>query len=195
MSPVPADRDFPGGDADLDAAFAQIVAGWDDAPTTAVPPWPASEDTDERPDGGAGTDVRTTDEPAAPTGPTGFEPIRYARDHGLPTPPDPSHASDPVEQAPGTGPGPRDWEVATPDDEHFVPPDPPPLPRGDTIVQLAWACVLLGPAFLLFAGLFWRDVGRLWLAVAAAAFIGGFVALVMRLPHTRDEDDDNGAVV
>ena len=54
---------------------------------------------------------------------------------------------------------------------------------------------MLGPAFLLFAGLFWRDVGRLWLAIAAVAFVGGFVTLVLRLPQTRDDDGDDGAVV
>jgi hypothetical protein len=198
VSAVPADRDHPGGDAgrdaDLDAAFAEIVAGWDDETTDPVPRWPASEDTasedtasdagsDPTPDAGAppprgGTGLR--DEPSS-----SMEQIRFVRDHGLPTP-DPSPAPPP--------PGPRDWELAAAQDDHYEPPEPPPIPRGDLTSQLAWAGVLLGPVFLLFAGLFWRDVSRLWLALATVAFIAGFVVLVMRLPQSRDEDDD-GAVV
>jgi hypothetical protein len=190
---VPAERDQSSGDAgrdaDLDAAFAQIVAGWDeDTPVGEIPPWPASEDAgrhdeqvDESRDDGAGE--------SAPD-PQSMEQIRYVRDHGLPTPDDDPQ---PVEPSPLTGP--RDWELATEQEGHFVPPDPPFTAKLDTFGQLAWAAVVLGPAFLLFAGLFWRDVGRLWLAIAAVAFVGGFVTLVLRLPQHRDDDGDDGAVV
>src|SRR3954451_20479143 len=43
MSP---DRDDRSGapDPDVDAVFAQIVAGWDDDEAPPVPPWPATED-------------------------------------------------------------------------------------------------------------------------------------------------------
>ncbi|GMA89107.1 hypothetical protein GCM10025868_43570 [Angustibacter aerolatus] len=81
-------------------------------------------------------------------------------------------------------------------EEGYVPPEPPPLPRGDLVSRLAWAGVLLGPLVLVVAGLFFRDLGRLWLALAGLAFIGGFVTLVVRLPAHRDDDvDDDGAVV
>jgi hypothetical protein len=194
---VPADRDHPSGDAgrdaDLDAAFAQIVAGWDeDTPVGEIPPWPASEDATS-----SDVEVVGSDDPAdvrggtdQPPPPTSMEQIRYVRDHGLPTP-----DGDPQSVEPSPLSGPRDWELAAEHEGHFVPPDPPFSARVDTIGQLAWAGVVLGPAFLLFAGLFWRDVGRLWLAIAAAAFVGGFVALVLRLPQSRDEDGDDGAVV
>ncbi|WP_426560824.1 hypothetical protein ACPPVT_12865 [Angustibacter sp. McL0619] len=185
---MPADRDLPSGDAgrdaDLDAAFAQIVAGWDDAPEAGVPPWPASEDATS-----TEAEDEATDTPSPPPA-SSMEQIRYVRDHGLPTPDDDPQ---PVEPSPLSGP--RDWELAAEHEGHFEPPDPPFSARVDTIGQLAWAGVVLGPAFLLFAGLFWRDVGRLWLAIAAAAFVGGFVALVLRLPQSRDEDGDDGAVV
>jgi hypothetical protein len=180
------ERDHSGGDADLDAAFAEIIAGWDEETTDPVPRWPASEDADP-----AVTDERP---PAS-----SMEQIRYVRDHGLPTPEHPADpGAGPAEQARPVEPppaGPRDWELADTADDHYAPPDPPPLPRGDLTSRLAWAGVLLGPAFLLCAGLFWRDVSRLWLALAAVAFIAGFVVLVMRLPQTRGEDDDDGAVV
>jgi fatty acid desaturase len=76
-----------------------------------------------------------------------------------------------------------------------VPPEPPPLPRGDLVSRLAWAGVLLGPAFLLLSAIFWDGAGPLALAVAALAFVAGFVTLVSRLPAHRDDDDDDGAVV
>jgi hypothetical protein len=174
---MPAEHEQPGGDADLDAAFAEIVAGWDRSPGEAVPRWPAGEDLTD------GADPAAAEEPTDPVAP--------------PTPDDQTGQS-------GEGPteavgelsvvlGPRDWE-APQVEEHFIPPEPPPLPRGSLITRLSWAAVLLGPAFLLLAGLFWRDVARLWLAVAVAAFVGGFAALVVRLPTHRDDDDD-GAVV
>ncbi len=193
MSAVPADRDHPGDaerDADLDAAFADIIARWDDDTAGPVPAWPASEDLEPTtdPDGDGAPDERSlldgAAEPDEPPRPTSMDQIRIMRDSPLPAP-------EPVEPSPG----PRDWELAGVPDDHYEPPEPPPIPRGDLAGQLAWAGLLLGPAFLLFAGLFWRDVGRMWLAIAAAAFVGGFVALVVRLPHSRGEDDDDGAVV
>jgi hypothetical protein len=177
---MPGERDPSAGDAgrdaDLDAAFAQIVAGWDDEPTDEIPRWPASEDT-------------TDDPPPA----SSMEQIRYVRDHGLPTP-----AQDPADGDVtdlGVPTGPRDWELAEQPEEHFVPPDPPLVRGTDLVSTLSWAGLVLGPAFLLVAALFWRDVGRMWLACATAAFVGGFVSLVLRLPQSHDDDEDDGAVV
>jgi len=111
----------------------------------------------------------------------------------------PPTAVDPVVAPPAPRspePGPRDHVPAAEPDERYVPPEPPPLPRGDVAGVLAWAAVLLGPLFLLFAGLFWRAASPLWLGLAVVAFVGGFVALVMRLPSHRDADsDDDGAVL
>ena len=93
-------------------------------------------------------------------------------------------------------PGPRDYEPAPEPDEGYEPPEPPPLPRGDLPGILAWAATLLGPMFLVFAALFWRAASPLLLGLAVVAFMGGFVALVMRLPADRHDDpDDDGAVV
>ncbi|MBC7639248.1 MAG: hypothetical protein H7231_05635 [Rhodoferax sp.] len=109
-----------------------------------------------------------------------------------PTMPTPPVFAPPPDFAPT--PGPRDHTPPEEPDEGYVPPDPPPLPRGDVVGVLAWAAVLLGPLFLLMAGLFWREASPLWLGLAVVAFVGGFVALVMRLPSHRDvDDDDDGA--
>jgi hypothetical protein len=200
---MPSDRDRP--DEDLDAAFAAIIAGWDDIPSLddQVAGAPSSDDTDEqarrKPDRREG-DTKPSDE--GDTGPSDEgragpltdvprRPASDARDV------DPAPYPAP-EQAPTTPTsGPRDWAAAEdPDDDRYHPPEPPPLPRGDLVGRLAWAGVLLGPAFLLVAGLFWRGAPRLWLALAVLAFVGGFVTLVLRLPADRDDTDgDDGAVV
>lgn len=170
MNPMPSDRDRP--DEDLDAAFAAIIAGWDDIPSLDDPP--AAQDSG----GGAAAPDRV--EPDRPS----------ARGEGQHR-----RATDDVPPLPAYGP--RDWSPAEEeDDDRYHPPEPPPLPRGDLVGRLAWGGVLLGPAFLLIAGVAWRDAPRLWLALAVLAFVGGFVTLVLRLPADRDDTDgDDGAVV
>jgi hypothetical protein len=169
------DGDVPQGERedrpelDVDSAFAAIVAGWGDAVTPGqTHPWPAVEDL-------------ATEDDARPT--------------VLGTPPDdpppmPARRSGDVLRLSTDEPA----EPADADDgERFIPPDLPPLPRADLVSRLAWAGVVGGPLFLLIAALFWRDLPELLLLVAVAAFVGGFAALVVRMP--RDRDDDDGAVV
>lgn len=81
------------------------------------------------------------------------------------------------------------------DEAGFVPPEPPPLPRGDLVSRLAWAGVLGSPLFFLLCALVWRDVPRGLVVVAILAFVGGFVTLVARLPSARDDGWDDGAVL
>lgn len=174
--PVPPDSD-PHPPLDVDTAFAAIIAHWsEDASDTAegTHPWPDQEDLDE---------PRRRQEQAAP-------------------------ADEPVAERPPEASDPRVIRPAMPDpfevpptvaeaelDERFVPPEPPPLPRGDLFARLAWAGVLGGPFFLLLAAMVWRDAPQLLVLGAVAAFIGGFVALVLRLPQQHDDDGDDGAVV
>ncbi len=80
------------------------------------------------------------------------------------------------------------------DVEGFVPPDPPPLPRGDIVSRLAWIGALGAPLFLLVAALFWRTAPSMLVGAAVAAFVAGFVTLVVRMPD-RSDDKDDGAVV
>jgi hypothetical protein len=199
---MPADRDRP--DEDLDAAFAAIIAGWDDIPSMDADTEPTSDGvgTDDGGDTDTANRPGTGDARHAPPG----EPPRAGRWTNPPQrrandgadasgSPDPSPPLSTPPSLPASGP--RDWAAREdPDDDRFHPPDPPPLPRGDLVGRLAWAGVLLGPAFLLCAGLFWRGAPRLWLALAVLAFVGGFVTLVLRLPADRDDSDgDDGAVV
>ncbi|MFG1611828.1 hypothetical protein [Nonomuraea wenchangensis] len=81
---------------------------------------------------------------------------------------------------------------------HYVPPPPPPLPKLDLATKLAWVALFGGPAYLLIAAMAnWHMEG--WaLFTAVAAFIGGFVALVVRMgdgPPSNDSGWDDGAVL
>jgi hypothetical protein len=93
--------------------------------------------------------------------------------------------------------GPRDTDPNAPEppEEGYVPPEPPPIPRGDLMSRLLWIGVIGGPLFLLIAAIAWRDAPRMLILAAVAAFVAGFVLLVMRMPHDREDDDDDGAVV
>ncbi|WP_374196051.1 hypothetical protein [Streptomyces sp. TS71-3] len=105
--------------------------------------------------------------------------------------------------APGVGP--RDYRTADPadddfdgDDEgHFVPPEPPPLPTGDTTARFGWLAVLGGPLLLLLSVLLGWEM-TWWLAtLGIGGFVGGFITLVVRMnPGDEDNDDPGrGAVV
>ncbi|MEV0229065.1 hypothetical protein [Nonomuraea sp. NPDC050786] len=80
---------------------------------------------------------------------------------------------------------------------HFEPPPPPPLPKLDLTTKLAWVALFGGPAYLLVAAMAsWHMEG--WaLFTAVAAFIGGFVALVVRMGDGPPNDSgwDDGAVL
>ncbi|MEV8631843.1 hypothetical protein AB0395_09320 [Streptosporangium sp. NPDC051023] len=83
------------------------------------------------------------------------------------------------------------------DEGHYVPPPPPPLPKTDTATKIAWLALFGGPAYLLLsAALNWRLQGWM-LFTAVAAFIGGFVALVVRMGDGPPNDSgwDDGAVI
>lgn len=109
--------------------------------------------------------------------------------------------------APGVG-GPRDYEMPDPgdggyddaddgDEDHFVPPEPPPLPEADTTTKFAWLGAVGGPVLMLLAVLMRWDM-TWWLStLCIGGFAGGFVTLVARMPHDDEDDGDpgRGAVV
>ncbi|OKJ10473.1 hypothetical protein AMK19_14655 [Kitasatospora sp. CB01950] len=149
--------------------FAALVAQFDEPVDATDHAWPEAENVRERPR-----------PPSAPTGPTGlgdFTPRPVPR---------------PIE-------GPRDYAVAeNEDDDHFVPPEPPPLPPAETTAKFAWLAVLGGPALLLFDAVVWREVSGWPAWVGVIAFLGGFGTLVARMKDRDDdepEDPTGGAVV
>jgi len=130
----------------VDAAFAQIVAGWDDPP----PQWPA-EDTD-----------------AGPQDP---------------------YDSAPTEEIPAAPP-------PAGDDEHFVPPEPPPLPRprpatiGAMLLFAIGIVLLKAPHVIGFSDQYGLPLGLL-------SITGAIVWLVARLRQGPPTDSgwDDGAQV
>jgi hypothetical protein len=84
------------------------------------------------------------------------------------------------------------------DDDHFVPPTPPPLPKLDPLTKGAWAALFGGPGYLVVATALHWSVPGYAAFLAVAAFVTGFALLVLRMnepgsggPH----DGDDGAVV
>lgn len=159
-------------DLDVDSAFAAIVADF------AVPavqgahgvnPWPASEDLEDEP----------APVPIAPVMPIERREgaVRRIVIAGI----------EPADSG--------DDEPEEVDEGGYVPPEPPPFPRGDLVARLAWGAVIGGPVFLLIAALLWRSMPTLMLLVALLAFVAGFVTLVARMPPDHPDDQDDGAVV
>jgi hypothetical protein len=202
----------PGDDGepelDIDSAFAAIVAGWGDDAVDRPGTWPVEEDVDPP------ASSRAADPAAPAAGRPGDAPgdteARAGEHDG-----DPADAGEGRRDGDGDGDivlpaivlggasltsstvGPRDTDPNAPEpaEEGYVPPEPPPLPRGDLITRLLWGCAIGGPLFLLIAAIAWRDAPRMLILAAVAAFVGGFVMLVVRMPHDREDDDDDGAVV
>ena len=83
------------------------------------------------------------------------------------------------------------------DDEHYVPPVPPPLPRLDPVSKGAWATLFGGPGYLLLAVLLGWVVPSWAAFCAVGAFVGGFATLVVRMGDRPPDDSGpgDGAVV
>jgi hypothetical protein len=85
-----------------------------------------------------------------------------------------------------------------PDEEHFVPPTPPPLPKLDPVTKGAWLALFGGPGYLVLATAAGWSIPGLAAFCAVAAFVAGFAILVLRMhePDSESPDDnDDGAVV
>ena len=84
------------------------------------------------------------------------------------------------------------------DEEHFIPPAPPPLPKLDPLAKGAWAALFGGPGYLVVATAAGWSVPGIAAFCAVAAFVTGFAILVLRMndpgPGGLDDGDD-GAVV
>jgi hypothetical protein len=181
----PGNQDGPKGQdvAEKDVADNQNVAADGDVPDR---DGAADQDGAEQADGRNGHSF------PGPPPRSGADRTRVIRPATPPRGPDPVPASDRVRDQ-GADPG----QGAEDDEEHFIPPTPPPLPHLDPVAKGAWTALFGGPAYLVLASLVgWTVPG--WAAlVAVMAFVGGFAIVVLRLGDgpSRGDDDDNGAVI
>ena len=210
-----ADGDVPGGNGiggnatggdGEDAVWQDLIARFGaPAPEPAdgqAQPWPDREDlagpvrVSPNPGPADGPPTDTDALPGEPpTNPTGLP--------GLPVMPPGQPWPDLAGGTGGTGTGgmatgPRD-SIAPDDpaDEHYVPPVPPPLPRLDPVTKVAWIALFGGPLYLLISTAVGSAISGLAAFLAVAAFVGGFVVLVLRMDNGRPPDSgpDDGAVV
>jgi hypothetical protein len=92
---------------------------------------------------------------------------------------------------------PRAYTPAEEADERFVPAPLPPPARLDSASKAALAGVIGGPGYLLIASIFLHwTISPAAALIAVAAFVGGFVTLVIKLgDRPGRDDDDDGAVL
>jgi hypothetical protein len=176
-----AEREDGPDPVDEDAAWAEIVAGFDAEPEPGTGSWPAAEDIDA--DADPGVRDEEPEEEDGDTEDTAEEP--------------PAAATRSIVIHPVIA-GPRDFEIEEEDEGHFEPPEPPPLPQADATTKFAWLAVLGGPA-LIFVYILLQEEMPWWaITVGIGGFLGGFATLVARMRPGGDEDDDlpgGGAVV
>ncbi|WP_163506759.1 DUF308 domain-containing protein [Fodinicola acaciae] len=159
---------------DVEAAWAQIVAGWDD--------------TAEQSGSARTTELTVDTEPTATEAATEPAPVL---EKPPPEPPRPK-------PAPIVGldvPFDPNERVVDPEDEGYVPPAPPPLPRLSKYTALALLLVALGLLLVFFPNLLPINeyVVRFF---GLAGVVSGFAIGIYRM-RDRDDDDpyDDGAQV
>jgi hypothetical protein len=198
-----------------EAAWRDLIARFD-VPTdrtTTVVPWPASEDLLEpppspaelrdglaethgspsepsagaaRPDGQSSWPANPTAGTADPQGPSDQIAGPWTRF----TIPDRTRVIRPADL-------PRSYTPPEEEDERYVPAPLPPPARLDSTSKAALVGVIGGPGYLLVASVFlhWTISAEAAL-IAVAAFVAGFVTLVIKLgDRSGRDDDDDGAVL
>ncbi len=82
-----------------------------------------------------------------------------------------------------------------PDDDRFVPPDPPPAPRTSPDRLVAWGGLFGSPLVLLVLLVANLSLPT-WVGYGLVAwFVGGFLYLVGQMPRGPRDPDDDGARV
>jgi hypothetical protein len=214
----PDDPDVPGEPtaSDIDAAFAQIIAGWDadgrsrwagdDAAVTEEIPT-APPDPGGLPPAGAPPFALPLNPSGTPGPPPATPPVTPPAGQLRPAPADPPPATDDTDDElddepddgldDGLDGGLDEDELdGLSDDDHFVPPEPPPFPRPQPATVGAVGLFVLGIVLLTVPG--WIGFSEQYgLPLGLLSMTGAIVWLVARLrdgPPT-DSGWDDGAQV
>ena len=189
--------------SDEEAAWRDLVAQYSTpAAADGAAPWPVREELPgaRQPPPGASGPLGASDAP-------GDGQRASDGDGGEDSGPAQAHPQEWADPVPGVIPTPPQARIVRPavpaplppagDDEHYVPPAPPPLPRLDAVTKGAWLALFGGPGYLLIAVLLGWVVPSWAAFCAVAAFVGGFAALVVRMGDRPPSDSgpDDGAVV
>ncbi|CAO5173787.1 Integral membrane protein [Frankia sp. AiPs1] len=197
---IPSGEPQPRSQEADDAAFLELVARFDDEPATRA--WPEQEDVAGprrptiiilRPPFGPGTAPEPEDHtdpgPTEPTLPPGLRPHDLRGDD-----------SDEIVvidlAATGDGSGAAAHEPS--EDEHYVPPAPPPLPRMRPVTRWALGSIALGMVFLVVPTLIGFSQSRSQDVAGVLLVLGGVGTLVARMgerPPTDLDGPDDGAVL
>lgn len=177
----------PGNDDDIDARFAEIMDGveWDvpDDSPNAEPPDAEPRRERRRPPDVADEDVNPAFGDRPDRSPRPRPPARGDGASGLAEPPD--HA-DPLGQGSWRGPSELDDS-----NEHFVPPDPEPLPAGDLHFWAILIGLTLGPV-LTVLGFGVQAISTTFGWIGLFTLFTGFALLLLRIPRSRDDGDSTG---
>ena len=194
MNRDPDERAQPEGGAAPDE-FDAIVALW--RREGDVPQWPDGQ----RPDGQGPDDQRPdaprTDAQRPDAGAKG-DPPDTAAPAGSDEPAPPSRPTPPPRPRSATSPPFRPY-APLPEDEHFVPPEPPPLPRLGPPAFVGLTLIVLGLVLVVAPG--WLGIAEPYgLPLGLVGLAAGLGWLVLRLwpdPPDRGQDDDgdDGAVI
>ncbi|MDN4172983.1 hypothetical protein QWY28_08530 [Nocardioides sp. SOB77] len=84
-------------------------------------------------------------------------------------------------------------DLARADEERFVPPAPPPLPRPRGARAVGWAGVFGAPAVLLVCLVAGVGLPQLLSYLLVGWFVGGFLYLVLQMPRGPRDPWDDGA--
>ncbi|GIF11839.1 DUF308 domain-containing protein [Actinoplanes teichomyceticus] len=161
----------PRPQAEVDAEWEKIIAGFHTTVDGATAPWPAAEGTT------SDTERRESGRPVGEDG----RPLHRRRTD----PPAVHPVVDPFDFPDG----------ADDEEERYVPPPPPPLPHISKYAVAGVLGVVLGFVLFLFPVLIPIDTFYVML-FGFAAIVGGAATLVWRLRSGDDDDDfDDGAVV
>ncbi|HEX3784732.1 MAG TPA: hypothetical protein VHX38_34150 [Pseudonocardiaceae bacterium] len=161
----------PDGPEDVDAAFAEIVAGLEEE--------------------GLGSFL-TEEEPLADAGSPPAEPATGSTPAASPAP----QSAAPATDSPGWRTSDTEWDwAASSDEEHYVPPEPPPFPRPRAGTVVGLLLIVVGLLLLIVPTMIGL-AARLGTPLGLVSLAAGIGWLVLRIRHNSPPDHgdrDDGA--